>query len=181
LDECFADARNLFATSKWLNETFNGNFLPLSQDGILDYFKQLDRHVFDELNAIAKGYESSSNGIYQYRLFNIYDFAHIPVGLLSQVYEKFASKHDPTAKATSVHYTPRNIAATLVEEVFDGLQDAHNARVLDPSCGAGVFLVLAFHKLYEERWKKEGKRPKTQAIRNILERQLTGLILAILH
>ena len=174
LDECFADARNLFATSKWLNETFNGNFLPLSQDGGLDYFKQLDRHVFDELNAIAKGYESSSNGIYQYRLFNIYDFAHIPVGLLSQVYEKFASKHDPTAKATSVHYTPRNIAATLVEEVFDGLQDAHNARVLDPSCGAGVFLVLAFHKLYEERWKKEGKRPKTQAIRNILERQLTG-------
>ena len=78
----------------------------------------------------------------------------MPVGLLSQVYEAFCWKWEyRSARETSVHYTPRRIAATLVDEAFDGLPDAHEARVLDPACGAGVFLVLAFRRLYRERWK----------------------------
>jgi hypothetical protein len=56
------------------------------------------------------------------------------------------------------------------------LPEAHDAKVLDPACGAGVFLVLAFRHLYKERWKKSpgGERPDTTAIREILNKQLTG-------
>src|SRR5690606_16901816 len=103
------------------------------------------------------------------------NFAHIPVGLLSQVYEQLSWKWDDhNARTTSVHYTPRNIAATLVGEAFDALSNAASARVLDPACGAGVFLVIAFRRLYRERWKAQGRRPDTAAIRGILEQQLVG-------
>ena len=104
------------------------------------------------------------------------EFDHIPVGLLSQVYERLSWKWEPeNSGSTSVHYTPRNIAATLVDEAFDNLPNADQARVLDPACGASVFLVLAFRRLYRERWKKTpDKRPNTEAIREILEHQLAG-------
>jgi SAM-dependent methyltransferase len=104
-----------------------------------------------------------------------FDFAHIPVGLLSQVYEAFCWKWEHSnAKKNSVYYTPRNIAATLVEEAFHNIEDAAGCRVLDPACGAGVFLVLALRRIYRERWKATGNRPDTSAIREILESQLTG-------
>ncbi|MCC6882512.1 MAG: N-6 DNA methylase, partial [Verrucomicrobiales bacterium] len=103
------------------------------------------------------------------------DFAHIPVGLLSQVYEKLSWKWNrELSQNTSVHYTPRNIAATLVGEAFDNLKEAHAAKVLDPACGASVFLVLAFRRLYRELWKHTKERPDTRAIRSILENQLVG-------
>jgi hypothetical protein len=50
-------------------------------------------------------------------------------------------------RGPSVHYTPRRIAATLVEEAFDGLSHADRVRVLDPACGVSVFLVLAFDQI----------------------------------
>src|ERR1019366_1816225 len=62
----------------------------------------------------------------------------------------------------------------IVDEVFDSLPNAHESRVLDASCGASVFLVLAFRRLYRERWAATGKRPGTKEIRDILYRQLTG-------
>src|SRR5208337_3334912 len=49
-----------------------------------------------------------------------------------------------------------------------------DAVVLDPACGAGVFLALAFRQLVYERWKRRGIRPDTRAIQRILYTQLRG-------
>lgn len=181
LGNCFDGAKNATSSCQWLDRTFNGNFLPLSLD-IAAFFEDLGRQdaakVFVHLSAIARAYEAVGNDNYQLRLrfedWTDFDFAHIPIGLLSQVYEDFAHKWDPNASLTSVYYTPRNIAATLVESVFQGLPNAHEARVLDPACGAGVFLVLTFRQLYRERWKATETRPSTQDIREILMQQLKG-------
>src|SRR5208337_1849683 len=62
----------------------------------------------------------------------------------------------------------------LVDDAFDGMRKAGKARVLDPACGAGVFLVLAFRRLYQERWKATGQRPPRPVIRKILNHQLRG-------
>jgi hypothetical protein len=181
--DCFSDAENAASTSAWLDETFNGDLLPLTDNGSRSYFGEIgDRtggRVFFHLGAIIGGDEPSGDENYQIPLgipnFARYDFAHVPVGLLSQVYERFAWKwEDQNARDTSVHYTPRNIAATLVDEAFGKLPNAHDARVLDPACGASVFLVLAFRRLYQERWKAAGERPDTKTIREILEKQLVG-------
>lgn len=177
---CFDNAQNAYDTCQWLDRTFNGEFLPLSQRGSRGYFLGLaekSRHVFEHLRAIVRGLEPTGAEDYQGRLklkWSDFDFAHIPVGLLSQVYEKFCWKWDESAREMSVHYTPRNIAATLIEEAFDRLPAPRNARVLDPACGAGVLLVLAFRRLYRERWQADGDRPNTAAIREILEKQIVG-------
>lgn len=180
--ECFDNAENATATSRWLDKTFNGDFLPLTDEGCLEFFESLGqrtgKRVFSHLGAIARGEEPSGDDGFQLRLkidWGDLDFAHIPVGLLSQVYERLSWKWDrKTSKNNSVHYTPRNIAATLVGEAFDNLPNAHSARVLDPACGASVFLVIAFRRLYRELWQHTGKRPDTAAIRSILENQLVG-------
>jgi len=185
--DCFANAENAARTSAWLDKTFNGDLLPLTDDGSTSYFEGIGQRtggrVFIHLTAILKGEEPSGDSGWQTLLrfrpeernWGAYDFAHVPVGLLSQVYERFAWKweHD-TAKETSVHYTPRNIAATLVDEAFIKLPNAHEARVLDPAAGASVFLVLAFRRLYQELWKETKQRPNRRAIRKILDTQLVG-------
>ncbi|MEI8139922.1 MAG: N-6 DNA methylase [bacterium] len=178
---CFDNAENAYATSQWLDRTFNGDFLPLKDGGNQSFFNSIAeryRIAFSHLSAIVRGLEPVGAEDYQTKMkfkWSDFDFAHIPVGLLSQVYEAFCWKWEHrSAKETSVHYTPRRIAATLVDEAFDGLSKAHMARMLDPACGAGVFLVLAFRRLYRERWISTGQRPDTKAIRVILEKQLCG-------
>jgi type I restriction-modification system DNA methylase subunit len=181
LRACFDDAENAASTCDWLDRTFNGHFLPLSGGGGFGFFKTVALKtkdmVFRVLSAIVRGEQFVGEDDYQLKFdWNDFDFAHIPVGLLSQVYEKFVwTWEDREARETSVYYTPRNIAATLVDEAFENLPRPHEARILDPACGAGVFLVLAFRRLYRERWKQAGVRPDTKIIRTILERQLTGL------
>jgi hypothetical protein len=179
LEECFADAASAARTCRWLDDTFNGDFLPLT-NGSAAWFKQVTAHrpdTFAPLQAILRGEEITCGG-YQQRLpmdWSIFDFAHVPVGLLSQVYEGFVWKWQPEeAEDTSVHYTPRRIAEYLVDDAFDGLDDPTKARVLDPACGAGVFLVLGFRRLYREHWKATGRRPSRTVIRRILNEQLRG-------
>ena len=156
LTSCFDKPENAASTCAWLDRTFNGHFLHLSGDGSLSFFEEVANktkgEVFQVLSAILCG--DQPTGKHYQRRFNWgdFEFAHIPVGLLSQVYEKFVWKWtDREAKETSVYYTPRNIAAILVNEAFDRLPNARTACVLDPACGAGVFLVLAFRRLYRER------------------------------
>ena len=180
LDECFANATKAAHTCRWLDNTFNGDFLPLSERGSLAWFQRVapaGNEVFKDLRAILRNEEPTGGG-YQQRLtmdWSSFDFAHVPVGLLSQVYEGFVWKWEPKeAGETSVHYTPRRIAEYLVDDAFDGMRKAGKARVLDPACGAGVFLVLAFRRLYRERWKVAGQRPQRLVIRDILNKQLRG-------
>ena len=176
-DDCLADATKAARTCKWLDETFNGDFLPLTRKGNAAWFQEIapsGSKVFHHLSAILLN-EEPQGGNYQKRLWSDFDFAHVPVGLLSQVYEGFVWKWDEIeAGETSVHYTPRTIANYLVDDAFDDIRKAGKARVLDPACGAGVFLVLSFRRLYLERWKKSKQRPQRGEIRDILNKQLRG-------
>lgn len=94
--------------------------------------------------------------------------------MLSQVYESFSHRADPlTAREASVHYTPRTIAGLMVEQAFAATKNKARAKVLDSSCGAGIFLVLSFRRLVREHWISD-ERPKTAVIQSILYSQLRG-------
>jgi type I restriction-modification system DNA methylase subunit len=180
LDDCFADTTKAAHTCRWLDDTFNGDFLPLAEAGSVAWFQRVapaGSDVFKDLRAILRN-EEPAGGDYQQRLqmdWSLFDFAHVPVGLLSQVYEGFVWEWEPKeAGETSIHYTPRRIAEYLVDDAFDGMRKAGKARVLDPACGAGVFLVLAFRRLYRQRWEAKKQRPQRPAIREILDAQLRG-------
>ncbi|MGJ5814515.1 N-6 DNA methylase [Paludibaculum fermentans] len=192
LRDAFSTAQAAAETSCWLDETFNGDLLPLGLPQGLHgtrasrlrayqtYYERAgnktNRRVFLHLQAILKRWENAGSGSFQTTLdWDQFDFAHIPIGVLSQVYQSFSHQWDEElARSTSVHYTPRHIAKFMVDEAFANVKNPSGAVVLDPACGAGVFLVLAFRRLVAEYWKQYGTRPNTRAIQRILYTQLRG-------
>lgn len=176
---CFANPERASKMSAWLDETFNGDFLPLPQHGTISWFRKLSDRVFQELTKVLLRAEPTG----QLRLtwgdgWNDLLFDHIPVGLLSQVYELHAHRYDADrAEKTSVYYTPRYVAEYMLDEIFSSISDsgkASRASILDPAVGGGVFLVAAFRRLVAERWKLDHKPPNTRILRQILYRQLRG-------
>ncbi|SDT92756.1 N-6 DNA methylase [Desulfobacula phenolica] len=176
---CFENVKNSVATCQWLDQTFNGDLLPFSEDYISVFEKadhQTNGKIFLHLQAILKSWEYAGISAFQTIIdWGDLDFAHIPIGVLSQVYENFSKIWDSQQREqTSAYYTPKNIARYLVDDAFEGLSNKKDARILDPSCGAGIFLVLSFRKLVAARWEHDGKRPNTKTIQSILYRQICG-------
>jgi hypothetical protein len=192
LRDVFADADCAAATCCWLDETFNGDLLPLineldSRSGTEarlraygQFFSKADKktngNIFRHLEAIMRGWKHFGRSEFQTTIdWDDFDFAHIPIGVLSQVYETFSRRWDEVgAEQTGVYYTPKNIARLVVEEALAGVKEPHDAVILDPACGAGTFLVLAFRHLVRLRWQKEGQRPDKNVIQRILYKQIRG-------
>ena len=202
LQRVFSTPLRAAQTSNWLDVTFNGDMLPLIDPLPLDSSEkkrtkayaevyqtagdQSNNSIFLHLEAILRGWENVE-GVPQPLLTGIdwdqLNFRHIPIGVLSQVYENFSHRVDETdSKARSVHYTPRTLAKLLVDEALAGLETpAHQAKILDPTCGAGVFLVLALRELVRRRWAADkqrlgdnARRPSKQVIESILHNQIRG-------
>ncbi|WP_323032429.1 hypothetical protein [Paracoccus sp. (in: a-proteobacteria)] len=87
----FDDAASAAKTSDWLDTTFNGDFLPTSQ-GIWERLPQDAFRVLGDILRRAPGGQLRLG--WEERWDNL-DFAHIPVGVLSQAYEHYLHKHAP--------------------------------------------------------------------------------------
>ncbi|MES1997807.1 MAG: N-6 DNA methylase [Pseudomonadota bacterium] len=163
------------STSRWLDTTFNGDLLPLSE-GI---FEVLPDPAYAVLGDILRRAPGSQLFLGWEEKWDNLDFSHIPVGVLSQAYELYLRQHAPDRqKREGGFYTPRPIADLMVRASFRALERngaVRHAKVLDPAAGAGVFLLTAFRELVAGRWRSDGKRPETGVLRSILYHQLTGL------
>lgn len=173
-NEVFDEAKTAKIASDWLDRTFNGDFLPL--DGAT--FRRLSKESYRVLGDILrKAPEGQLFLGWQERWDNL-DFAHIPVGVLSQAYEHYLRKHEASKqRREGGYYTPAPIAEMMVDASFAGLSAdvrPDEVRVLDPAAGAGVFLTIAFRRLVQERWRRTGVRPDTADLRRILYGQITG-------
>jgi N-6 DNA Methylase len=176
-EDLFGTVDALVGTFEWLDRTFNGDLLDLGTKDYRGYLYGLGRASRKVCATLSNIMVRSTDGQLSLDWSGL-RFEHIPVDVLSQVYEHFAHRFMPEhAHATSIHYTPRDIAALLVDGVFAATPapKRHLARVLDPAAGAGVFLVLAFRRLVAEQWRHTGRRPQRAAIRKILTEQLCGL------
>lgn len=184
----FADHSATAKLCAWLDQTFNGELLPildidganLSADsleaGYKNFFASLFRNDPPISCALYDLFLGSKNSD-QYKLIKLLDFSHIPVGLLSEAYEDFAHHFDgENAKKTSVHFTPRHIVDAMINQAFEGLPkpERPTAKVLDPAAGAGIFLTMAFRKLAKERLQA-GLPLETDNIRTLLYDQLRGM------
>ncbi|HAC64247.1 MAG TPA: hypothetical protein DCF68_12075 [Cyanothece sp. UBA12306] len=102
----------------------------------------------------------------------MYNFKVIPIELISSIYEKFIYAEDAkSARKNSTHYTPINLVDLVLSEVFKGLDG--NAKVLDLSCGSGVFLVESLRRLIVKRLM-QGEKPSRKLIRETLYNQIYG-------
>ncbi len=172
-EAAFGDAASAKLTSKWLDENFNGNLLPLS-NGLFD---RLPPQAFGVLVDIMRRAPDGQMSLgWEQRWDNLH-FAHIPVGVLSQVYERYLKRYQSDRqKKEGSFYTPAHVADLMVRAAFAGIapEERHRARVLDPSVGGGVFLITAFRQLVAERWLHDGVRPGTSVLRRILYDQIAG-------
>ena len=153
----------------WLRETFNGDMFPTNSQSI---------PAVEYLNRVAE-FLKATDPDGQTSLFP-YRFDVIPVELISAIYEQFVhssaaeagdSPQTNPARRDGVYYTPLAVVSLVLDEVFNGLTG--DEKVLDITCGSGVFLVEALRRLVY--LKSAGGAPTRRTIRNALYRQLYGV------
>lgn len=149
----FDNADNARAACGWLDRTFNGDLLPLSED----IFETLPPDAYQVLGNIMMRAPGGQLFLGWAERWDRLDFGHIPVGVLSQAYELYLRSHAPEKqRKEGGFYTPRPIADLLVRASFRALErdrSSADARILDPAAGAGVFLLTAFRELVAGRWQ----------------------------
>lgn len=105
--------------------------------------------------------------------FRAYDFSHIPIELLSSIYEQFIAGEGRDAEA-GAYYTP----IPLVNFVLGELDDMHplreGMRVCDPSCGSGAFLVQCYQLMVERCRPSDGELSPVE-LRRLLVDHIFGL------
>lgn len=154
--------------SKVVEATFNGRIFPIAWGG-----KNPPRaDAVREVARVFAGEEPSSG---QLPLpFSAYDFSCIPIELLSSIYEQFL--HTESEEASSqdgAHYTPEPLAEYVISEVQSVRPLRAGMKILDPCCGSGVFLVVAFRRLVEYECAKRGSRSlPPQELKNLLTRSI---------
>lgn len=102
-------------------------------------------------------------------LWEQFSFSHLPVEVISHLYQRFV-------KGSTAVYTPPFLAALLLDFAMPYHKLTGKERVLDPSCGSGVFLVGAFRRLINaSRSKNKWKTPDVETLKSILRKQIFGV------
>ena len=176
LIEMFSTSAYLIQVCRWMDRTFNGDLLSIGGKDYEELIAEIGNGLSDVCRHLSNIQYRAISGQLPLNWGGI-EFRHVPVDMLSQVYDDFAHKFVPNlAQATSIHFTPRRLAEIVLDGAFSAVQSSppYKAKVLDPAVGGGVFLVLAFRRLVAERWREKGVRPTRAVIREILMTQLTG-------
>jgi hypothetical protein len=176
--KCFCDVlrnRNFFKLCKELNhkDKFNGNIFEWSDEEI----KQIADY---DLNIMANALDGNSDIDGQLYFWRQYDFNYVPIELISRLYEEFIINYEKTNKDDKGKvYTPAHLARFLTHEALP-LEDYNelykNYKILDPACGSGVFLVIAFKRLVQcWRLSNNMKKPSSGDLKNILSDSIFGI------
>jgi len=146
---------------------FNGRIFPI--DWSLN-----SAPTAEAVAAAGKAFSGESNGG-QVPLFKPFDFSYIPIELLSSIYEQFLHDEGQGAKQ-GAFYTSEPVADYLISEVEAEKPIKQGMRILDPCCGSGIFLVLAFRRLVERelRARKTTSLLPTE-LRQILTKSIFGV------
>lgn len=140
--DVLADKDATYALFRELEEKFNGDMFPLV-DQEIDTISQDD---LTELQQFILG--KSELASRQMVLWPLYSFNVIPIQLISSIYELFfhLAEVDPD-KDNGTYYTPFHLVSMLMDEVLSWEGAYTPTKILDPSCGSGIFLVEAYRRL----------------------------------
>lgn len=137
-----------------LAEHFNGGIFTLTRQQKVELSKA-------NLNVLNCFLEGKLDDKLQTIIWSEYSFKYIPIELISNFYEEFLPKEkkkdtDKKAKKkdTGSVYTPSYLVNFLVDESLplDNSNLNYNVKLIDVSCGSGIFLVTAFKRLVQ-RWR----------------------------
>lgn len=196
LEERDEDSASGYFAGTYFKKHFNcQNFCDVIRNGrLLDLLDQLasdfNGKIFEwnketeivEREAIAKtsvqqlaDYLDGDSINNQFVFWRLYSFSHLPVEVLSSVYEELLTD------SKDIVYTPEMIVSTLVDECMPLKQPQQNFKIIDVSCGSGIFLVKTYKRIVQwwryEQWQKTGelKKPSLTVLKDLLLKSIYGI------
>lgn len=184
----FAENDSLFAKDFFRKFGANSFCDVLRKKGeIISLFEELSQHfngkIFEwkdenekfavantDLNELANFLDADFNlQTRQGYFWRKYSFNHLPVELISTVYETFLNERKDAV------YTPEFLVNTLVDESIPQSDIGNlSVKTIDVSCGSGIFLVSAFKRLVQRHRYAEFK--KTNELRPLESKKLLKII-----
>ena len=164
---------NLIKQPQKLKEFFN--YLDGRFNGVLfkEYNFELSQTQADILSNIFDPFNAPA--LFEYNLF---DFAIIPVELISGIYETLLDKD--IQDATSAIYTPPFLVDYILTETIDKFYQKEpqksEVKVFDPAMGSGIFLVQAFRRMVDREQVIYPEKEITKLrLQQIAENNLFGI------
>ncbi len=161
-EDVFLNKDALYQAFEVIKKYFNGDLFPVTEN---EYNAISNEHL-NILYSLFRGGDISTG---QQSLFSFYDFSIIPIELISNIYEKFL--HDGN-NLKQAHYTPLATVDLVYEQLLGtSLYNKKTIKVLDPSCGSGIFLVAFLKKYFE----KHPEKPTHKQIFKFIQKSLFGI------
>ena len=177
LCQCLANKDSFLAFVRHLENKdtgFNGDMFRITPE---DY--QLISQ--DALNVLIRLLESEDLMTGQRSLFDLYDFSILPIEFISNMYERFIGVDKQNKE--SAYYTPTFLVDYIIAETVEkhlSADDNYNCRILDPSCGSGIFLVESLRRIIEKYIKvKNIKSTNTDSFREGIKKLVYDNIFGI--
>jgi len=155
----------LVALVEALESRFNGQIFPLEETDTVDD---------SAIAFVASVFQGDQAGGQLAFDFKVYNFSHIPVETLSLIYEQFLRREE-TNRAAGAYYTPEPLADYLISELNGANPLALGMRVLDPCCGSGVFLVLAYRGLISREMCRLDRDLTADELKLLLQKSIYGV------
>lgn len=163
------DKNKFFGLLKYLKDKFNGNLFEI------DEHKEKGEVTEEALlmlhNFLTAEVEMKTG---QMCLFPFYDFNIIPIELISNIYEILLGKEKQDKD--KAFYTPEYLTDYIINRtVGDYLVNEKECKVLDPSCGSGIFLVKALQKILECNAETNGFFQDKNKINDLVKKNIYGV------
>lgn len=135
---------------RWFDDTYNSKLFAV--------------HYCEEWKASDKVFADILKGLYETKDGYRYDFSAISADVLGGIYEQYLSfvqvrkgeeKTKSKRKSQGIYYTPKYIVEFIVKETLGEVlkktkpKDISKIKVLDPACGSGSFLTVAYDTILE--------------------------------
>lgn len=150
---------------------FNGKIFEWSKEDEKDERTAISQSKVQKLAEYLNGKIENND---QFVLWRLYSFSHLPVELISSVYEELLTD------SKDIVYTPEMIVSTLVDECMPLKSPKQDFKLIDVSCGSGIFLVKAYKRIIQwwryEKWLETGEliKPPLNILRQLLQESIHG-------
>jgi type I restriction-modification system DNA methylase subunit len=147
---------------KRLEKKFNGDIFVLKR-------KESERITRSVLKKIVNIVRPNIDADGQLYFWDMYNFEHIPVEVISHIYQYF------TAKKQGAVFTPILLVNLMLDQVMPLENLKGNEKLFDPTCGSGVFLVSAFRRLIYINKQKDAKWLTPDNLIGLLKNTIYGV------
>lgn len=157
---------NLFSH---LKNKFNGNLFELNDES---FDPCLTAEALNVLHDFLSANIDTKTG--QLSFFDMYDFNIIPVELISNIYEILLGKEK--RETDNAFYTPHYLVNYILDHsIAPFIRDNGQCKVLDPSCGSGIFLVESYRRMVEKELQGTQFTEDNEVLQRILSENIYGV------